>query len=780
MVNNKQLLNNGLQYAATVCYLHKNLCERIKLNFPVIFEKVVFMEVCEDGYSDASKFETTSMPRDAFLQILFRLYQLEESVPFKQSINLLGSVSNSLGQPMNLIDVETKLKENQYSEPWLFLKDMWMIFENAWMYNRESSKVYKCCSILANEFEDEANKVMKSIGYCCGRWYTFDPMMLDCNGQKSCCIPKNMKYYDYKKKYTVCVKCFQNAKGSSIYINNSVLCKDQFVEMKNDKSEEELFVTCCKCGKRFHQICVLYVEQIQKNRFVCECCETDSYRKMKLLEEYSAKRLVVTKLSQYLETQVENFLRTEKIVSSRITIRVISSSKKMTQVKKQMKERFVTTGKLSESFPFIAKTIFVFQEHDGTDVCIFGMHLQEYGSSCPRPNSRRIYLSYIDSVNYFQPRQFRTYVYYEILLAYLEYVKQLGYMAVHVWACPPPEGDDYLFYRHPKNQKSPDYKRLDEWYSNLLQRGIAKGIVLHSVDFLKKIPKQDDLESLIFETPYFENDFWPNILEEGLEQIQKQSEKEDKCFIANECSDSPNHSPELIRLGIYLRKRICAVNEEQKEVFFVFLLHPEELVQSLRPIIDPDPLINRQLMENRDTFLIMCREQHLEFSSLRRAKYSTLILLYELHSCSYEKEKNIEFIYTCNSCDKKITAGYHCPACNDFDLCASCWNRNGHCHEMELLNSSKKVDRKQIDHKIQSNPEDLSHACLCKDKSCIVIGCAHLKRIFSHFKRCEIKIKSTCPLCQELLQLCWRHAKFCQNQNCEVPICNQIKRKLSR
>lgn len=46
----------------------------------------------------------------------------------------------------------------------------------------------------------------------------------------------------------------------------SVLCKDQFVEMKNDKSEEELFVTCCKCGKRFHQICVLYVEQIQKNR----------------------------------------------------------------------------------------------------------------------------------------------------------------------------------------------------------------------------------------------------------------------------------------------------------------------------------------------------------------------------------------------------------------------------------------------------------------------------------------------------------------------------------
>jgi len=41
-------------------------------------------------------------------------------------------------------------------------------------------------------------------------------------------------------------------------------------------------------------------------------------------------------------------------------------------------------------FPYKAKAMFVFQECDGVDICIFGMHVQEYGSECPYPNSRYI------------------------------------------------------------------------------------------------------------------------------------------------------------------------------------------------------------------------------------------------------------------------------------------------------------------------------------------------------------------------------------------------------
>ena len=67
-------------------------------------------------------------------------------------------------------------------------------------------------------------------------------------------------------------------------------------------------------------------------------------------------------------------------------------------------------------FPYRARAMFAFEEQDGVDVCFFGMHVQEYGLECPQPNTRRVYVAYLDSVHFFKPRHFRTAVYHEILL----------------------------------------------------------------------------------------------------------------------------------------------------------------------------------------------------------------------------------------------------------------------------------------------------------------------------------------------------------------------------
>lgn len=43
---------------------------------------------------------------------------------------------------------------------------------------------------------------------------------------------------------------------------------------------------------------------------------------------------------------------------------------------------------------------------------------------------RRVYIAYLDSVNFFQPCHFRTMVYHELLIGYMDYVKGLGWEVI--------------------------------------------------------------------------------------------------------------------------------------------------------------------------------------------------------------------------------------------------------------------------------------------------------------------------------------------------------------
>ena len=46
---------------------------------------------------------------------------------------------------------------------------------------------------------------MQSLGYCCGRKYTFNPQALCCYGKQLCTIPRDAKYYSFQNRYV-----FQN------------------------------------------------------------------------------------------------------------------------------------------------------------------------------------------------------------------------------------------------------------------------------------------------------------------------------------------------------------------------------------------------------------------------------------------------------------------------------------------------------------------------------------------------------------------------------------------
>ena len=70
-------------------------------------------------------------------------------------------------------------------------------------------------------------------------------------------------------------------------------------------------------------------------------------------------------------------------------------------------------------------------------------------------------------------------------------------------------------------------------------------------------------------------------------------------------------------------------------------------------------MVSCDLMDGRDAFLTLAREKHYEFSSLRRAKYSTMCMLCELHNQGQDR-----FVYTCNECKHHVETRYHCTVCD--------------------------------------------------------------------------------------------------------------------
>lgn len=54
-------------------------------------------------------------------------------------------------KPMDLSTIRRKLDTGQYTDPWQYCDDVWLMFDNAWLYNRKTSRVYKYSSKVTIE-----------------------------------------------------------------------------------------------------------------------------------------------------------------------------------------------------------------------------------------------------------------------------------------------------------------------------------------------------------------------------------------------------------------------------------------------------------------------------------------------------------------------------------------------------------------------------------------------------------------------------------------------------
>lgn len=87
-------------------------------------------------------------------------------------------------------------------------------------------------------------------------------------------------------------------------------------------------------------------------------------------------------------------------------------------------------------------------------------------------------------------------------------------------------------------------------------------------------------------------------------------------------------------------------------------------------------------MENRHKFLSFCQNNQFQFDTLRRAKYSSMMILHHL------KNRNLVTAgTTCSICSTHNASqqSWKCETCPECNVCSACYKERGaECHEHKL------------------------------------------------------------------------------------------------
>ncbi|KAK1325676.1 Histone acetyltransferase HAC12 [Acorus calamus] len=444
-----------------------------------------------------------------------------------------------------------------------------------------------------------------------------------------------------------CVPCYNDKRSAIVTVDGSSVPKSNLVKMKNDAKKDESWVQCEKCETWQHQICALF--NGKRNgllaQYTCPRCyiqQLDNGERTQLppYEFLGAKDLLRTKLSDHLEQRLHRKLNDDRRQRAEalgkdfsevpgvedLVVRVVSSIDKVVEVKKTILD-IIQEDSYPKQFPYKSKVIMVFQKIDGIEVVLFGMYVQEYGSNCPEPNRRHAYLAYLDSIKYFRPdtdiksatgEALRTFVYHEILIGYLEYCKRRGFVSCHIWACPSGKRQDYIFYHHPNTQKMPNAKKLQKWYGTMLQKAAEEHIVVGTTNIYDRYFLSSDECEVKFSAaclPYFDGDYWPNALEDIIKDVQKEKDEKERIMAVPE---------RALKYAAHQHSMGNTSKENQ-------IMKKIEVDTVHWDTEDGDETIRNTSVDHRPDFLDFCQSNYHQFDTIRRAKHSSMMILYILH-----------------------------------------------------------------------------------------------------------------------------------------------------
>ncbi|KAL7549416.1 hypothetical protein ACHAWF_012686 [Thalassiosira exigua] len=766
------------------------------------------------------------------LPLVKKLINHEHGWVFKDAVDPfelgIPEYFNIVDHPMDLTLVANKLEDGVYKDVGAFERDTKLVFENAILFNGEDSDVGAMAKELLDIFDADLKNATKGLkidkenqkkrGNTCSLCGNFrrllDPPALFCSG--SCGMNKirrNAIYYtDRFKQNHWCERCYSQLKDTEpVQLDDGRETKKSLLlQMKNDSTPEEPWVQCDLCHDWNHQTCSLFnsSQHPKSAKYTCPKCHLKErsnapggaslslgvYKDASHLPHCNLSRAIEDGLSKTLSKAYDKVAEDRGCYLSQVEraeglcVRVVSSLQKKHKVREEMAARYAKKGYPSE-YTVTTKCIVLFQKVHGADVLLFGMYVYEYGDECPGPNRRRVYISYLDSVQYLEPASYRTVVYHSIIVEYLRFVKLRGFHTAHIWSCPPAKGDEYIFHCHPSHQLTPSDDMLCAWYVDMLNKAKAEGIVLETRtifdEYLKDNAVNPDTGEPYDPTsiPYFDGDWIPGEIEKIIKELKlEESKREDTRINGSSLTGkSTQKKQEGKRVGTRsnpgelvnqardkVMNRLFLVLSRMKNNFMVAQLLSDDFIHAVgkgrnvsswrensvkkskgrgknpihdldRPVSrldssdaisslswnivgdtkDHDALIEQECIDTRLQFLNFCQRSHYQFDSLRRAKYTTMMLLAHLHKPRTEHEQQIK-----------------------------------------------------------AHLQVVTHAATCVGPpSCLSTNCRRMKQFFQHIQKCDVTYKRGCVTCTRLFMLLTRHSRDCTDELCPIPFCGRIKER---
>ena len=426
------------------------------------------------------------------------------------------------------------------------------------------------------------------------------------------------------------------------------------------------------------------------------------------------------------------------------------------------------------------------------------MYVYEYGDGCPPPNRRRVYISYLDSVQYLQPSEYRTLAYHAVLCEYLRFVRSRGFHTAHIWSCPPSKGDEYIFYCHPPDQLVPKDEMLRAWYVEALKKAQDKGIVIKTTTIYDEYFKDNGQNPETGEPfdptslPYFEGDYIPGEIENIISTIQKDENLRGE---SKQNDSNPTSSPskcqkkegkrrglrsnpgELVNQGRdKVMNRLDLTLSRMKQNFFVVQLLSDDFIKAVELGVSVDgwvedvgsnSIINasKQIGKNPDLLDMHPEEQAASVSKVSDSLSLQVIGNTVDEDPSLEQECIETRIAFLNFCQKK---------CLQFDELRRAK------HSTIVLLSELHYPRAEKEQQFNVHLQVIGHAASCA--GCESKNCKLMKQLFSHVRECEVTYRNGCRVCCRLFLLLAKHARNCDADlgTCNIPLCGRIRERQMR